>query len=44
MMKKIGHMPKPIVPKSRPDLSASVTDITEKTVPAKPKPIVADND
>ena len=34
-------MLKPAVPKFRPDLSARLTDIAEKRVPAKLKPIVA---
>ena len=33
-------MPKPLVPKFRPDLLARLKDITEKRVPAKLKPIV----
>ena len=34
-------MLKPAVPKSRPDLFARLTDIAEKQVPARLKPIVA---
>ena len=36
-MKKICLMPKPRVPKFRPDLSARLTDIAEKQVLAKPQ-------
>ena len=39
-LRKIGHMLKPLVPKSRSDLSVRLRDIAEKQVPAKLKPIV----
>ena len=37
---KLVHILKPLVPKFRPDLCASLKDIAEKQVPAKLKPIV----
>ena len=40
-MKKIGNMLKHLVPKFRPDLSPRLKTTTEKQVPAKLKPIVA---
>ena len=40
IIKKIGHMLKPLVPKFCSDLSVRLRDIAEKQVPAKLKPIV----
>ena len=35
----MNYMLKPLVPKSRPDISLRLKDITNKPVPAKMKPI-----
>ena len=37
---KLGHMVKRLVPKFRPIMSSRLTDIAEKHVPTKLKPIV----
>ena len=37
---KLGHILNPLVPKFRSDLSVRLTDIAEKQIPAKLKPIV----
>ena len=43
ILQKIGHMLKHLAPKIRSDLSVRLTDIAEKQVPAKLKPIVNEN-
>ena len=39
---KLGRMLKPLLPKFRSDLFVRLTDIAEKQVPAKLKPVVGD--
>ena len=40
ILRKIGHILKPLVPKFRSDLSVLLRDIADKQGPAKLKPIV----